>query len=100
MEYFASADGYRYYTQWVGSHYIMVLLNDIHGYIQISEFGKYIGVIHSTANLDELAENICTYLEDYRNNSSDLTDQEWYQIAHAGIASTSAIKGVLQSKLF
>ena len=72
----------------------------MHGYIQISEFGKYIGVIHSTANLDELAKNICTYLEDYRNNSADLSDQEWYQIAHSGISTMPAVKKVLQSSLF
>ena len=99
MEYFECKD-YRYYTQWVGSHYIMVMPNDMNGYIKISEFGKYIGVIHSTANLDELAKNICTYLEDYRNNSADLSDQEWYQIAHSGISTMPAVKKVLQSSLF
>ncbi|CAB4128522.1 hypothetical protein UFOVP107_38 [uncultured Caudovirales phage] len=97
MNYFKSMHGHRYYAQWVGSHYIVVTPFDDNGFIRLSEFGKLIADIHTTANLDDVAKAICTYLADYRNNEYDLTDQEWHAIAHAGNAPAGK---VMQTSLF
>lgn len=100
MDYFKSIDGYRYYSQWVGSHYIVVMPFDDHGFIRLSEFGKLIADIHTTANLDDVAKTICRYVANYRTNERDLTDAQWYQIAHAGIANAPALQKVVQVSLF
>ena len=100
MEYFESKDGYRYYSQWVGDHFITVMLFDDHGLIRLSEFGKLIVDIRTTANLDVVAMNICNYVADYRNNDRDLTDEQWSQIAHAGIKGVPAVQKPIQATLF
>jgi hypothetical protein len=100
MDYFASVDGYRFYSQWVGDHYIVVMPFDDHGFIRLSEFGKLIVDIHTTASLDVVAKTVCTYVADYRTNDRDLTDAQWHQIAHAGIPNTPAVQKVVQVSLF
>ena len=100
MKYFESKDGYRYYSQWVGDHYIVVMLFDDHGFIRLSEFGKLIVDIRTTATLDVVAMNICNYVADYRNNDRDLTDEQWSQIAHAGIKGLPAVQKPIQATLF
>ena len=100
MQYFESKDGYRYYSQWVGDHYIIVMLFDNYGFIRLSEFGKLIVDIHTTASLDVVAKTICMYVADYRSNDRDLTDAQWHQIAHAGIKGVPAVQKVVQASLF
>ena len=100
MQYFESKYGYRYYSQWVGDHYIVVMPFDDHGFIRLSEFGKLIVDIRTTATMDVVAMNICNYVADYRNNDRDLTDAQWHQIAHAGIKDAPAVQKVVQATLF
>ena len=100
MDYFLSKDGYRYYSQWVGDHFIVVMPFDDYGFIRLSEFGKLIVDIRTTANLDVVAMNICNYVADYRNNDRDLTDEQWSQIAHAGIKRVPAVQKPIQATLF
>lgn len=100
MEYFESKYGYRYYSQWVGDRYIIVMPFDDRGFIRLSEFGKLIVDIRTTATLDVVAMNICNYVADYRNNDRDLTDEQWSEIAHADIKGVPAVQKPIQATLF
>jgi hypothetical protein len=68
------------------------------GVITLTEFAIPFATIKTALDVDTVAKNIIAYIASNRVNFRDLSEGEWQDVGHTGVASTRKPKPVITQK--